>query len=204
MKALISHYFHSNIDEILEKSLLNCHCFGLHSIMLSESPGKTIRLYITDKSHELWKNSNGEVQSIAYHPHHCDLTLHCIYGAFGNITTYETSRSGGIAIDRFIYHSKISGGKMGFEKTGKTWIMSPVLNIVGHGEHVFMSAKEVHTVFCSKGTVNAWLVYEGVEDKNYIPYCWSNKDLTKETGDGLYVKASHKELSILLKSIGAI
>jgi hypothetical protein len=199
MEALIQHYFKSNHDEILSRSLINCHCKGLHSIMLSEIPERTIRLYITDQSHELWKNDEQQEQSLAYHPHHCDLTLHCIFGALVNAVVTESES--GRDVSRYLYKSKISDGEMAFQYLGKSNISLPTPTVVGKGEYVFMKASDIHTVFCTKGTINAWLVYEGKEDPNYVPLCWTNRDLNNQTSEGLYEKPTLSKLKEILKSI---
>src|SRR6478752_10393471 len=100
MKHLISHLIKNYLEEIVNKSLLHCHCKGLHSIMLLESPGKTIRLFISTPQSEMYKNlpetfnyekATGESlfhskkMSIAFHPHHCNVTLHVINGCIFKI-----------------------------------------------------------------------------------------------------------------------
>ena len=56
MKHLIKHLIDNHMENIISRSLKNCHCTGLHSIMLSESPEKTIRLFISDEKSEMYKN----------------------------------------------------------------------------------------------------------------------------------------------------
>lgn len=204
MKALIQHFLRSNITEVLSKSLMNCHVKGLHSIMLAEMPGKTIRLYVTSKDHELWKNMRDD-QSVAYHPHHCDLTLHCVFGSLANITVRvggEAGQYGNFLSNKYLYHSAITEGKMGFEHLGMDILSQAKSQVIGLNEHIFMRAHEVHTVFCVKDTVNAWLVYEGKEDPNYKAYCWTSADLTNASSEGLYQKLTAQDLDRLMDSIG--
>lgn len=80
MKELIKHLVNNHLDTIVEKSFLNCHVMGLHSIMLLESPEKTIRLFVSDGNSKLRKNTEENIlkgkQTLAFHPHHCNITLH--------------------------------------------------------------------------------------------------------------------------------
>jgi hypothetical protein len=187
MQRLIKHLLQENSHEILEKSLKNCHCKGLHSIVFLEAKGKTIRLYITDKDHELhWP-------SLAFHPHHCNLTLHMIKGFMINTIVGEGNKNI-VHLDKYLYHSHITEGQMKFELLKKNDPLSILSNTrLNKGDSIFLDAKTIHTVECEVGAVNAWLVYEGKEDENYKPFCWSNKNLNEIPTTGLYEKFKDME-----------
>ena len=198
---MIKHYLHTNRAEIVKKSLLNCHIAGLHSIMLLDCPGKTIRIYITDPDHQL-NTANG----IALHPHHCSLTLDVVYGELGNsIFKIDNDNAfGGVEYNRFIYESHINTGQMGFKLDGSDYLRVQKYKRLRTGDSCFMKASEIHTVSCPVNTSNAWIVYEGKNNPNYKPYAWSNKDLTKESSEGLYLKPNFYDIERLLWSVNLI
>lgn len=190
MKTLIRHFLENNSDDVLSKSLLNCHVKGLHSIMLLDSPGKTIRLYITDEDHEL----NHDALNVGYHPHHCDLTLKVVHGTLTNIQVQESDfKRLNFSIDKYLYKSKISKGEMKFDHIGSVYLQHLETNILKMGSSLFMHASDIHTVSVDKGKKCAWLVFEGKEDKNYVPYCYSNSDLNNINDSGLYIKPNNMD-----------
>jgi hypothetical protein len=205
MKALIFHLLQNHLDEIVQKSYLNCHVKGLHSIMLLDCPEKTIRLYVATKEHELYKNFpeyfRREGLSVAFHPHHCSLTLEVIKGNILNWIVREDLEDGKWAIDKWFYQSAIKEGKARFNHLGVTVLKNVEYEFLGEGSSSFMSANVVHTVGVGEGEEAAWLVYEGKEDVNYQPYAYSNTDLSKENFDGLYQKPTKAEVLEILKEV---
>lgn len=204
MKELIKHLWENNKQEIVSKSLLNCHCFGVHSIMLLESPGKTIRLYVSMHDNGLWKNFPREVNtqymSVGFHPHHCNLTLHCIKGVLLNWVVEESGDPSSLryAFTKYKYKSQISDGEMAFEPLGMSYLKTVQERHIFQGESVSMNASEIHTVACYSNVLSAWLVYEGTEDPNYQPFCWSNADLNNIKNDDLYKKPTEQDVEELL------
>jgi hypothetical protein len=200
MKALIHHLLKCNSKEVLSKSLLHCHVKKLHSIMLLDHPGKTIRMFVAEPGNELWKNDDIRAnQSLAYHSHHCELTLTCIYRSFANkILTQGHVED----IPEFEYQSKIKTGKVGFKKLGRKFFGVVKRTELMAGDSVFMKASDIHTVSVPKNTWAAWLVFEGREDKNYSSKCYSYTDLEKTKLAGLYKPMDKTQLKRLLKNIG--
>lgn len=201
MKHLIQHLLDNNIEEILNRSLLDCHVKGLHSIMLLECPEKTIRLYVATKEHELYKNlpenaANG--LSIAFHPHHCNLTLHVVKGEILNWVAEVGEGKRGKALSKWKYQSAIKEGETRFKHIGYEKIDTVDYQWLKTGECSMMKANEIHTVGVGKGEVAAWLVYEGLENREYNPYCWSNTALDKEDFKGLYNKPTLEQIIDLL------
>ncbi len=207
MKHLVKHLLHTNRSEIVAKSLINCHVKGLHSIMLSEGAGKTIRIYITTPDHQLHDNYINP-ESLAFHPHHCKLTLHCVYGQLANIIMkVENAVIGNNCkeYNRWIYTSNISTGKeMGFVKDGSDILRLEARKVLTVGTSQLMNASSIHTVACPKNTVNAWFVYEGAENKNYKPYAWSNNDLSNIDNNGLYQKMDISQIEQLLHCVNLL
>lgn len=95
MKALIKHLWKTHQEEIVAKSFLHCHVRNVHSIMFMDTPEKTIRLYIADLRNELFYNypDNYKMKQMttAFHPHHCDLTLHCVKGSLTSWAVKEST-----------------------------------------------------------------------------------------------------------------
>ncbi len=206
MKALIKHLIINNLDEIVSKSILNCHCKGLHSIMLLEAPEKTIRLFVAVRGNEMYKNfytDNNKVStSIAFHPHHCNLTLHCIKGRFVN-WTMKPSKDGYL-MTKYFYRSKIKDGDMAFTSIGKEYLKTDKYSWISEGDSVQMNSNTIHTVACFENSFTAWLVYEGKEDNNYIPFCWTNSNPNTQDSEGLYTKPNIEQIQYLLTECGLI
>ena len=96
MKTFIQHYIKTHKDLILEKSIIDCHCKGVHSLLFVDSPEHTIRMYYAEKGSDLKFNFpeyyQGK-QSIAFHPHHCSLTLHVLAGEIWNWTVKKNNNA---------------------------------------------------------------------------------------------------------------
>ena len=205
MKTLINHLLLNNLDEIVSKSIFNCHCKGLHSIMLLDAPEKTIRLYIAKKGNDMYRNNYiddmlpRDDMSIGFHSHNCNLTLECIKGEFHNWLVKEVDfNTKGFNIDKWEYRSHIITGNMGFEHIDISRLETISYNHIKKGESVFLNAKDIHTVACNPLETSAWLVYEGKKDIDYKSYNWSINNLSKVNSDGLYVKPSYNEIIELL------
>jgi hypothetical protein len=199
MKALIKHLIANNLKEIVEKSLLNCHVMGLHSIMLLDCPEKRIRLYVADVDHELYGNNDLTSMTLGFHSHHCNLTLECVKGKFMNLVIEPTVKTDSDLINSYFYESAITNGNMNFTLVGVRNFETVSNKIYHPGESVMMAAREIHTVTCPKGVVCAWLVYEGLEDENYVPLTYSNSDMNVKN-EKLYQKPTlHQVLQLLIK-----
>lgn len=212
MHHLIKHLIENNMDEIVAKSILHCHVKGLHSIMLLEAPGKTIRLYIANNDHDLARNlldKKGmptQELSLSFHPHHCNLTLHVVKGTLIN---YEMERASVLDADaglyrKHLYKSKITEGEMKFSFIQESALKLHKATRIHTGEALSMYAEAIHNVAVEAGSIAAWLVYEGKENEDYIPYCWSNTDLNKVRSEGLYIPASEFEIMELLRTADLI
>ena len=206
MNELVKHLVKNNIDSIVECSILNCHAIGVHSVMLLESPGQTIRLYVAVGGHELWKNLPEHYMdgmSIGFHPHHCNLTLHCIRGAIWNWQATVEPRNGNTSrakLRGYIYRSQITEGKQGFELTIADAMLTYSFPDKIENDSIFMSADELHTVGVDRYESAAWLVYEGKEDPNYRPVCYSTSHLESIVSDErMYQKPTKGEVIDLLK-----
>ncbi len=208
MKALIEHLLHENKAEILSKSLLNCHIKGLHSIMLSECPEKTIRLYIAEHGNELHLNSfnhfkNGEM-SVGFHPHHCNITISVIKGNLFNFIV-EESENGTLSVDKYLYNSEITKAKIGFSLYEKNVALSRIADFcIPFGKSCYMNATEIHTVYCDPNEVTAWLVFEGKENPNYEPFTYAPINLEAADFSGLYQKPTMDVILGLLKNVDLI
>ncbi len=212
MKGLIKHLLFNNLEEIQQKSLLNCHCMGLHSIMLSECPGKTIRLYIADIGNELYKNYpteiyNNGILSLGFHAHHCNLTLDVVKGELFNWTIWQTIHGlhepGIDKLTKFKYQSAILNGSMEIIDTYESvrFITHKTLRIPAGG-YVHMDAREIHTVACVPDQVTAWLVYEGYENPDYEPFIYHNANISTPNlihSLDLYKKPTYSEIIELLR-----
>lgn len=207
MEHYIEHLVRYNLDEIVEKSFLNCHAKGVHSIMIDDTPEKRIRIFYASAQHELYKNFlNDNKMSVAYHPHHCDITIEVIQGTIKNQSIIDHPH-GDISLTCYKYHSKITEGDCYFEEVGDNFKfkINTEKNIELHrGYGIFLSAQELHTIAIAKGKRAAWFVYEGEEDPMYIPYCYSNTNPNDEDMTDMYIKPTKEEVINILKELSLI
>lgn len=200
MKSLVAHLLKCNMEQILARSLMHCHSENLHSIMLLECPGKTIRLFVAEPGHRLWCNSPEEInqrQSLALHPHHCDLTLVATTGRVWN-WTFEIGTYKSTTFTEFKYNSKIVEGKIGFHKLGTEKLTSVEYLQLSVGSPKHMEAREIHTVVVPECESAAWFALEGKEDPGYRSRCFSMTDLSTQNFDHLYKPMSKDDLYRLL------
>ena len=203
---MLGHLLANNLDLILEKSLVNCHARGLHSVMLIEKPEQTVRLFVTDEDHELWRNHPSTYQyglSIGFHPHHCNVTLIPVTGYFTNwivapVIDATDSHPGLFNLGSFQYQSGITGKEINFKKCGDVEFGTTSLTSYFQGRHkaAEMKAEQLHTVYVEKDKIAAWLVLEGMENASHDGMCYSNADLETEDFSHLY---KPMDLSFLMK-----
>jgi hypothetical protein len=202
MKTLVTHLVREHLAEIANKSLLDCHVRGLHSIMLLDTPEQRVRLFVATERHELWRNTAESLGSIAAHPHHCNITLHCIQGAFVNLE-YAISKTGKYL--PYIYRSALLNGTGGFTKSQRN---GPVALIgqraVGVGDSLALPAYHIHSVSVPPGQRAAWFVYEGKEDAQYSSLSYSDQDLEQADFQGLYGKMDEQQVISLLVEVGLL
>lgn len=198
---LIKHFWRTNQALILEKSLADCHCKNVDSILFDDTPGARIRMFVAHEGHGLWKNTFRSNQPLetAFHSHHCDLDIMPVRGYICNVSVTTDNKC--LAddkcklwiLDAYQYQSKIKENKGKFE-----WVNSRILcylhssNYYSDGEnrYLHLKAQEIHTIYVAEGKFAAWMVYEGKEDESYDSTCYSNADLTNFDDSELYKKKS--------------
>lgn len=228
MKQLVKHLVDNHIEEITQKSFLNCHTKGLHSIMLLDVPEKRIRLFISEPNSEMSKNTvenfvDGVPLSIAFHSHHCDITIRSIFGVIKNWKVCEISSEeqtgdnhlvrpkhvdskisliDDIEVFKYAYKSAILDGEMKFEKQCSAKLRTVSVVSLYPGISIPMKANEIHTVSTDKNRICAWFVYEGKENSNYEKVCFSNSDPNiSEFKNELYKKPTTEDVLGLLKMV---
>jgi hypothetical protein len=207
-KNWIKHFVKHHLDEMASKSLRNCHARGVDSILFDDTPGARIRLFVAHRNHELWKNSpmaqgNNEM-SVGYHPHHCDLTLHVVQGVIANITaTKHVMSFGRVNVNRYLYKSQIANGECRFElEQEKALLYVDGMRVLTLADStLFMPAQQIHTIAVDSNCPAAWFVYEGKEDPEYKPICYSNQDLTRFNAEGMYQPMDASYMCELLRSV---
>jgi hypothetical protein len=191
-----------DFKSISERSLLNCHCKGVHSFVISENDGKLKRLYLTTKDHELWMTDlmlERSPKSIAFHPHRRDITLNVIEGLLFNayIDVLPKGDRRGDPINAWEYVSKIDGSGS-FKYSDRYYYDNSRINVIQPGEKEFMVARKIHTVWVRPGEVAAWLIQEGEADKFYQGLCYSNANLEDFVWKDLYVKPTVEQTEKML------
>lgn len=173
------------MNVLLEKSLINCHCFGMDSLVIKDGPGM-VRMFIARKDHFLYRNEIGREDSyyqfsVGLHRHHCDITLMPLFGNISNITfanRYTDKEQRFLRqVSPFKYESPISGGHGSFQKMDGPITAALTYERIKGPTH--MSAERAHTVHVPYGETAAWLVWEGAENPDHQSITYSDDDLTK-------------------------
>lgn len=196
----VDHMLEINMDEIVEKSLMHCHLENVHSIVLREKPEKTIRIFIAEPGNLLHKNTPSGMfrgQSVAFHSHHCDLTILPLTEYVTNMIAIKDDSFSNIGVNKYRYKSKIKTGKIDFEKDGLDNFFVSRLDMRKF-EAQIMRAKDIHTIYVPKNTFAAWAVFEGKEDLNYDNSCWSTSDLDTMNFNNLYKPMTKEKIIELL------
>lgn len=200
--TLIRHLWRQSPERIAAASYLDCHVVGLHSVMLIDKPGSTVRMFVATPDHALWLNDGHLQMTLGLHSHHCDLVLHGLRGSFTNIIAMaadcETSRARFFSAYR--YHSAILGTAGRFEALDTTSWFRLFPRVLTKGESVVMRADDIHTVGVEQGKSAAWFVYEGKDDPNYKPVTYSNRDLTRVSFDGMYRRPTVEQTKALIET----
>lgn len=202
MKALIKHLVHEHLTEIAAKSFLDCHVRGVHSLMLLDTPEHRVRLFVATRYHELWRNNSLTLRALAAHPHHCNITLHCVKGEFFNFN-YDLAAHG--TFDAYRYQSGILHGMGGFvpapEELPAVFVSS---QRVQEGEAIALPASTIHSVAIKQHQPAAWFVYEGKEDSEYSSLSYSDQPLERTVFGDLYGKVTEAHVIELLEFAGLL
>lgn len=213
IKEIVAAHIGNNLSFILANAKKNVHCKGMHSIVIKkdEETGLLWRIFITDKDHEMWKNSWSEEDgawndlSIGIHGHHCDLTLVHLAGTVDNVNFALKDANSTGEPDEFTayqYKSALVYNESKFENIGKKNLFFAGYDHLEAGESVTLPAEALHTVSCRAGQVCAWMVIEeAAVNKRGDGITYSNTDLTKFSSEGMYTPMPTEEVFSLLKSI---
>ena len=206
MKALIQHLIRGHLPEIAAQSLLDCHVRGLHSIMFLDTPEQRVRLFVATEHHELWKNTARALGSLAAHPHHCAITLHCVKGHMVNLEYAIVEPGEGGPFKPYRYTSGLLNGQQaGFKRAeGRGDAVFNDARMLGEGNAIYLSANLIHSVQLEKGRVTAWFVYEGKEDPLYSSLSYSDQNLEQADFEGLYGKMDEAQVLGLLQMVGLL
>lgn len=165
----------------LDLSLINCHVRGLHSLVLDPAP-RMRRIFFATPDHEM-----AGPDDLALHSHHCDVELRPLYGGEHVIHWRPADVPSTVTAaiyTGFLYSSVITGKVGRFEVTGEPRGFSLLWSRLV--EPAKLRARDIHTVSVELHQRAAWVVVEGAEDQAYDPTCWSRRDLSRWTPEGLY------------------
>ena len=181
-------------DPIIKNSYKHCHAKGLHSILLHDTPGRRMRIFVADENHVLWKNKanrlmadSNQKMSVAFHQHHCDITLFPLSGGVYNHTLLNPGDFDQDKWHWYGFQSKISSANGGdFRKLPeqsawfRAFLPSEVdIKTTVLDRELYLKASDFHTIAVESGETAAWLVIEGHDWPGYESVVLSNDDLTK-------------------------
>lgn len=187
---------------MLQKSFLNCHVRGLHSIVFDEEKdGRLTRMFIHEPGGDLSIGSS----SVAAHCHRRDLKFTMLSGILQNLVVEQG--------DYEIPHAKVYdwqtpiGNPRGGHFTRLPGTVSPLIaeksNAYVKGQTFSLRGYERHTVRCIGRGHTAWLIEEGDLNPNYDSTVWSFQDLENWNSEGLYQKfTSLKQIKDLIGLAG--
>lgn len=187
---------HENVPELAAKSFINCHAEGVDSVMLRDIPENRLRAFVAHDNHTLWRNSGFiKGMSVAFHPHHCEVTLIPAFGSVFNVTPgYGTNW-----YRYYQYDSKITG-KGAFYNVPLTGILAqPKMELLTGP--CAMKAETLHSMFLYHMEPAGWFVLEGKENPKYSPFCYSDADLENLDFSQLYKPMSVDHYIALLKKL---
>lgn len=193
MKNLIKYFYNTNRQFMFENSYRNCHCKGLHSIVLTALPdGNLLRVYWAKaKEHQLHLNDPEKLymkMSLGIHAHSKNLYFDVLHGTLNNVIA-EVDDEQGINFSRYTFSSKINGGDGGFTDERKAKIVFKSNTEHRAGQNFFMNNSEMHTVHAHEDRTCIWAVYESNPSKEIgEKYTYSNHDLTLVDNSELYQK----------------
>jgi len=199
MIELLKHAYRTNREEILAKSLLNCHAMGVHSLMLIDQPGQRVRLFYAHYGHNLDENHyKADFFTVALHPHHCELTLVPLFGDIWQITMHleHSAWLQPRTLNQYRYDSAVTGGTGTFTETDAS--VPCFLGMHRLQQDEYMPAMRHHTMAVRSGNA-AWMVLEGQDDGQYAPYCYNTRIPT--THPAMYGKMEDPSLKMIYDEI---
>lgn len=194
----------TDIEKIASQSLINCHAYGLDSIVLDDTPGAMVRVFLARRLHDMWKNELplGREMSVGFHAHHCDVKLMPIYGRVWNCLA--TPAPGLTPLYAFDYHSKIREGKGGFVRAAQKDRTFKIEMTEIQGS-LSLKAWDIHSIYVPQSHQAAWVVFESKENPWYEPITYSNNPrLAEEKFGGLYCPMSVKSCKAKLKWLNRV
>lgn len=165
----------------------NCHVRGLDSVVLRDGP-RMVRMFVAHPNHELWRNHASilsvlvDRQTLALHPHHCDVTLRRVMGTIVNYTAELVEDPRGV-LQECAYLSAIKDGVGALVPTGRRFrgdLLS--FGAVRDDPGTFMLASAIHCVWVPRGASAAWTVSEGQEDPAYVQRCYTQTPTFDQSG----------------------
>lgn len=182
-REYLKHQLQRAMRGAITNGIFNCHVKGLHSIVFHDDVVGRQRLFYTSEDHELGKNfmlnfgSISKDQSLAFHSHHCDITLLPMYGRVSNITPAFGTKLLPVKdvpwlVPQYRYTSAISGKEGKLKPTGKGRELRHVSSRL-LSRPIELPAKEFHTVAVPDKELAAWVVFEGQEDPKYNSSCYT-------------------------------
>lgn len=192
----------ANTEEICVRSLMHCHARNVHSLVLARGPAdkSLIRVFIAEPGHELGGNAPKIAetqQSVAFHPHHCELTLCPLFGDVRNWTLWYDAE--GMTIPRYRYKSALREGEMKFQRCGQGLLKTVSFIPLDHAIH--LEASEIHTMYAPSSEWAAWLVIEGREDPSYNSDFFSFTDPNNQDMTGFYQRMDLDHVARLMTEL---
>lgn len=201
LTQLLRFWWKHNYRQITEQSISDCHAKGLHSIMFVNQPGCRLRMFVTDKQHEL-----DRLSSVAFHSHRFDIKLNVVYGSVINILPHIVQKPGGYA--KYEYRSCIlDGSNGGFERISAKNSYSlehTSMHNMKPGDAIEMPWDQYHTVMCPPKKINAWIVQEAIEQSNYVPHVFSDENIERLDLSNLYNPISASKIEHLLTTVNIL
>ncbi len=122
-------------------------------------------------------------------------------GQMGTVWTWQIAEdpSGSFLLDKFMFDSKILGGKGSFVPVTKgVRLATESVVALTAGKSLYLSGEVLHTTGVAMGTGAAWWVIEHEPFAEYTPVCYSNAPLEHFDSGALYGSMTEDEIHNVL------
>lgn len=207
----------SNKHDLCSRSYVNYHFPFMSSIMISDTPGQSIRLFHVRSGHKLYSSApianlsapkKGDSTTVdlpvAIHAASRDHVIEVLCGnlEFQRFYKVDHGTNNNFPVNRYAYKSFVIDGQAGFKKIGSEEHIAGERIAMKAGDSTSFASEALRSFTIPSGQIAAWLVYEtGEYNSSYQKQCYSNSDLEKLNFDGLYGEMTMEQYNNVLKSI---
>jgi hypothetical protein len=204
MHEFIRRLFESNYDFALANSFKDFHVKGFNSILLSQSPQLTLRLYVA-RPYQTDLNDRDN-DNLLIHNHRFDFLSQTLYGSMSNISYVNSERDFGAQNYHFYnYKTPISKEGVGsdIEVTNhRVYTLRPEPKYVPQGNSYFFKKEWFHKIEVPRSFWTVILFSEYSKAEGHECLIGAHKPLPDRIStEGLYGRFTRMELNDLMGEV---